>query len=254
MEAAEIAARFDERAASYDSSVMHRWQAGVVADFIGETPVGEVLDVGTGTGLALRAVQGAHRFSGLTGVDLSAGMLAIARQNLPNARLLVADATALPFVDSSFDTVFCVSAITYMDAVSGLREWRRVLRPSGRIVLTSPTAGGITSSRLFRDAARIHGVIVPDPNEATGSEVAIASVAAESGLVIARTERVTHRSTRVDGSASFDTHMRYGFGGSLTEWPSSELSEVRATFLRLLSEQDTESHEIILAILVAVGT
>ncbi len=51
---AELAARFDERAATYDESAMHRGLAQAVADFVRLGAVRDVLDVGTGTGLVLR--------------------------------------------------------------------------------------------------------------------------------------------------------------------------------------------------------
>jgi ubiquinone/menaquinone biosynthesis C-methylase UbiE len=70
-----------------------------------------VLDVGCGTGMILRKI-GVH-VAHITGIDFSAGMLAIARHRLPhNAILQQADAATLPFKNEVFDRVVCYHVIT----------------------------------------------------------------------------------------------------------------------------------------------
>ncbi|MDP3773001.1 MAG: methyltransferase domain-containing protein [Gemmatimonadales bacterium] len=56
------------------------------------------------------------------------------------ARRLCADLSrTLPFADASFDYVACVEGIEHLERpVDALREMRRVLRPGGRLVLTTP--------------------------------------------------------------------------------------------------------------------
>jgi ubiquinone/menaquinone biosynthesis C-methylase UbiE len=145
---AEIAARFDERAARYDESSMHRGLAAAVADFalrdsaINATSQGPraVLDVATGTGLVMRYLHALTRVdwtgSQFTGIDISDGMLAVARGALPSAHFVNADAAQLPFEDDSFDLVTCVTALhLFPDASAAMLEWLRVLRPSGRIIV-----------------------------------------------------------------------------------------------------------------------
>src|SRR5690242_16808823 len=100
--------RFDERAATYDDSAMHRALAAAVAAFADLDGVDAVLDVATGTGLVLRALR-ARGFAGsLAGVDLSPRMIDAARSHLPDAELVVGDATRLPHPDAAFDLVTCV--------------------------------------------------------------------------------------------------------------------------------------------------
>ncbi len=111
-----IRRRFDERAAHYDESDMHRGVADAVARFASLDGVDAVLDVATGTGLVLRALrdrlarQGAQE-PRLVGVDLSPQMLMVARRELPGATLEVADAASLPLPDASVDLVTCVTAL-----------------------------------------------------------------------------------------------------------------------------------------------
>jgi ubiquinone/menaquinone biosynthesis C-methylase UbiE len=137
----QIAARYDGRAATYDDGDSHHLIARAVAEFVDPTGVRDVLDAATGTGLVLRALK--PRLDGdarLTGVDLSTRMLEAARTQTPDATFLLADATALPFGDDTFDLVTCVTAIHLMpEAGVALREWSRVLRPAGRIVIATFT-------------------------------------------------------------------------------------------------------------------
>lgn len=69
-------------------------------------PEQHVLDVGCGTGMILRYI--APHVAYITGVDISAQMLAIAHAHLPpNATLQQTNAAELPFKDGAFDRVFC---------------------------------------------------------------------------------------------------------------------------------------------------
>jgi ubiquinone/menaquinone biosynthesis C-methylase UbiE len=137
----QIAARYDGRAATYDDDDPHHLIARAVAEFVDPTGVRDVLDAATGTGLVLRALEPQLDDDvRLTGVDLSVRMLETARAELPGATFLVGDATSLPFADGSFDLITCVTAIHLMsDAGVALREWSRVLRTAGRIVIATFT-------------------------------------------------------------------------------------------------------------------
>jgi ubiquinone/menaquinone biosynthesis C-methylase UbiE len=129
--------RFDHRAPSYDGSAMHRDLAAAVAAFVDLDGVADVLDVATGTGLVLRALR--ERPGGadlrLVGVDVSAGMLAVAREHLPGADLREADARDLPLPDACVDLVTCVTGLHLIPGTPAVvAQWARVLRPAGRVV------------------------------------------------------------------------------------------------------------------------
>jgi len=101
-------------------------------------PGQQVLDVATGTGTAALEAAAAVGVGGeVVGLDLSAPMLAQARVRaggLPGVQFLEGDAMRLPFPDERFDVVLCASALFFMpDLVAALQEWRRVLRPGGRV-------------------------------------------------------------------------------------------------------------------------
>jgi SAM-dependent methyltransferase len=132
---AAVRARFDGRAAEYDRSEMHRELAAAVAEFADLDGVRDVLDVATGTGLVLRALRARDGALRLTGIDLSGGMVEVARAELPDAELVEGDATVLPFGDGEFDLVTCATGLhLFPEADAAVAEWVRVLRPGGRAV------------------------------------------------------------------------------------------------------------------------
>jgi SAM-dependent methyltransferase len=92
-----------------------------------------VLDVGCGSGLAL--LMAAERGAAPAGIDISPGLLGIARERLPDADLREGDMEALPFADAAFDAVLGVNAFQFAgDPRRALAEAARVVRPAGRVV------------------------------------------------------------------------------------------------------------------------
>ncbi|HWA12146.1 MAG TPA: methyltransferase domain-containing protein [Burkholderiales bacterium] len=91
-----------------------------------------VLDVATGPGHV--AAAAARRGATVTGLDFSAGMVAIAKSRYPGIDFREGDAQALPFPDASFDAVLiCFGLLHFPDADEALREACRVLQPGGRV-------------------------------------------------------------------------------------------------------------------------
>jgi ubiquinone/menaquinone biosynthesis C-methylase UbiE len=93
-----------------------------------------VLDLGTGSGYALRALREAKAAGACYGLDGSPGMVANAREYTDEAEVgfLVGDFDALPFATDSVDHVFSMEAFYYAaDPEHTLEEVHRVLRPGG---------------------------------------------------------------------------------------------------------------------------
>ena len=89
-------------------------------------------------GLGLEIGVGSGRFAAplgvQVGVDPSPAMLAHAAAR--GLKVIGGVAEKLPFADSSFDHALVVTAICFVDSPAGmLAEARRVLKPSGRLVL-----------------------------------------------------------------------------------------------------------------------
>src|ERR1039457_5639832 len=104
--------------------------------------VGDVLEVAIGTGRNLPYYPDGIR---LTGVDLSAQMLGIARDRAAGlgrqADLRPGDAQVLDFPDGSFDTVLCTLGLCAIpDDHRAISEMARVLRPGGRLLVADHLA------------------------------------------------------------------------------------------------------------------
>ncbi|MCI2398013.1 class I SAM-dependent methyltransferase [Aliiroseovarius subalbicans] len=94
----------------------------------------DVLDVGCGTGSALRAIAG--RAGRLTGIDPTPRMIEIAREHGGGITFQVASAEASLQPDASQDVVLMINVLHHVeDEAAALSEAARVLRPGGRIVL-----------------------------------------------------------------------------------------------------------------------
>ncbi len=110
------------------------------------------LDVCTGTGaLAVELWRHVRPDGRVIGIDSSASMLAQAPSRA-GLEFRVADATALPYPDHSFDAVAIGFGLrNIIDRGAALKEMLRVLRPGGRLVILefSPPSGG-PLSRAYR--------------------------------------------------------------------------------------------------------
>jgi ubiquinone/menaquinone biosynthesis C-methylase UbiE len=98
-----------------------------------------VLDAGCGSGL--HAAEMIQRGATVVGIDSSAAMLELARRRCPeHAEFHLANLAApLPLLaDASFDAVLCSLVVHYLrDWDPVLREFRRVLRPDGVVVMST---------------------------------------------------------------------------------------------------------------------
>jgi ubiquinone/menaquinone biosynthesis C-methylase UbiE len=114
-----------------------------------------ILDVGSGAGqIAAHLLEFADRDARIVCTDLSQKMLARARRRLNSGRpaFIVADMTALPFPDASFDGITCGYVLEHVpDPEQGLSELSRVLQPGGRLLLltTEDNFSGAWTSRIW---------------------------------------------------------------------------------------------------------
>jgi len=159
---------YDRMAAVYPVSTMlfhsraHRCalEASGIADGM------RVLEVATGSGEMFRRLVRANSSGATIGVDLSPNMAArtqrAARRKFPQAltHCQAVDARHMPFRGEAFDAVFCcymLELLSTEDIGRALREFRRVLRPQGRLTLV--LIGQNTA--LFNAAYRLGGRVAP---------------------------------------------------------------------------------------------
>jgi len=108
-----------------------------------------VLEVALGTGLNFIEILKKNPQGCVDGVDVSKRMLERARKRasktgLQNYTLHLCDCRRLPFEDDTFDMLmnqYLLDILPVEDFVSILREFKRVLRKGGRIVLVNTTKG-----------------------------------------------------------------------------------------------------------------
>jgi arsenite methyltransferase len=99
-----------------------------------------IVDIGSGPGLmAAELADAVGREGKVCGIDSSESMIGLSRSRCTERPWLdfrVADATALPYPDQSFDGAVCVQVLEYVkDIPAALSELHRVLRPGGRAVI-----------------------------------------------------------------------------------------------------------------------
>nr|WP_321986406.1 class I SAM-dependent methyltransferase [uncultured Lichenicoccus sp.] len=137
----------------------------------GLRPGDRVLDVATGTGLVAREALRIVQSQGLVvGLDLSAGMLAVAARH-DGLALVMADAGHLPICDGGFDMVTMGYALRHVaDLRAAFAGFRRVLRPGGRLVLMEIAS---PPGRIRGGLARLYlGRMVPLLGRLTGGGAA----------------------------------------------------------------------------------
>lgn len=118
---------------------------GVLSDFVRSLePAGAALDLGCGDG-RLSGLIPAER---LTVADVSVVALSRARERLPGARAVELEPDApLPLADNEMDLVMCAEMLEHVrDVQLLLSEVRRVLRPGGRLAVTTPAHGRATGA------------------------------------------------------------------------------------------------------------
>lgn len=121
------------------------------------TQAAHALEVGCGSGgpaLFLAHTTGAQ----VTGVDVDrhgvaqANRMAQKLSMAERAHFQQADASQpLPFEDAAFDAILCIDAINHLpDRLAVLREWRRLLKPGGRLLFTDPlvVTGSLSSEEI----------------------------------------------------------------------------------------------------------
>lgn len=130
-----------------------------LADLLSDAPLGEVLDIGTGTGRMAELFAGqAER---VVALDSNLEMLRIARaklQHLPAARteLVHGDFADLPFAAERFDTVLLHQVLHYaQDPAVPLAEAARVIRAAGRIAIVDFAAHDREELRERHQHARL---------------------------------------------------------------------------------------------------
>lgn len=196
------------------------WAAGVrVAErerytqlLLASLPIGaEVLELGCGAGIPTTRNL-AERFS-VTGVDISARQIALARLNVPRATFRQRDMSALDFPTASFDGVCAFYAITHVPRDEHAILMRKIaawLRPGGLFVASFSEGGSagdveedwlgapmyfsgydaVTNERIVREAGFEVVSAIPETDVEFGLPATFLWIVARKALTDAKDERI----------------------------------------------------------------
>lgn len=161
----EIGSVYDRLSAVYDIwSLLTESRARARAIGLAEIRDGQhILEVAVGTGHAFREIVKRNPGGRNTGIDLSDGMLAKARVRLAklqsmNYTLLQGTALDLPVETGTVDILvnnYMFDLLSEDDMDRALGEFKRVLRPGGRLVLVNMTEGEGFGTGIYRFIYRL---------------------------------------------------------------------------------------------------
>jgi len=232
----DATARFSASAAAYAATMAPalRPVAAEVVRRAALQPAERVLDLGTGTGTAAGMARGEGR--SVTGLDGAAGMLEIARGEVPDATFVDGDFGAVPFDDGTFDVaIACHSLLFAADRVAVLGEWLRVTRPGGRLSLSVPGPWEATMGPIMDPIYASYGLATARdyPDRADLSSWAEAagwrsvSTAADPTIAIHLADEATYHLWLTTGSR----------GTATAGWPEERVAAFKAATLAATPRQ-----------------
>ncbi|MCG6137517.1 MAG: class I SAM-dependent methyltransferase [Nostoc sp. LLA-1] len=212
-------------------------------------PGQEILDVATGTGLvAIPAAQIVGSSGRVVGVDISKGMLEQAQRKittlgLTNVELIEADADYLDFNDSSFDIIFCSSALVYLtDIPNSLQQWYRFLKPGGKVAFSCFAETAHTVAFMFRQKAQAYGIFIPNPNEPLGTPQKCQDLLKEKGFqnIEIVTEQLGFYLSNVNVEKLWNGNVIGAFGYQVKELPPERLEQLKAEYIAQVEATKTD--------------
>ncbi len=140
-----------------------KWRKKVLAIIINHQPE-SILDIATGTGdLAIKFAEKTSATK-IIGLDLSEGMLSIARKKVADTELkntiefIKGDSEALPFKDNMFDAITVSFGIrNFENLEKGLSEILRVIKPNGLFIILETS---VPTKFPFKQGYQFHSKIV----------------------------------------------------------------------------------------------
>lgn len=163
LDKSKIADSFGRAAAKYDraAQLQHQVGEGLIAALAPNPTLTHIIDLGCGTGYHCSQLQRHFPGAQLTGIDLSAAMLAYAAQrniNQSQCDWICGDAEDLPLDDQSQQFIFSNFALQWCENLLRLAgELYRVLKPGGELCFAVP--GPQTLAELRSAWQQVDGLV-----------------------------------------------------------------------------------------------
>ena len=129
---------YDKYAKLYDKTLhyLDTFEKDKLIGLIGDINGKKILDVGCGTGRIVNKLR--NMGSDIIGLDISKGMIDIAKKKFPKVKFIEGDIENLPFKDNEFDLVIASFVIVHLkDLQKAFDEVYRVLKPNGVFIVTN---------------------------------------------------------------------------------------------------------------------
>ncbi|HLX48677.1 MAG TPA: class I SAM-dependent methyltransferase [Streptosporangiaceae bacterium] len=177
--ASSVQAAYDAIARAYDAQFASELDAkpldrGLLAAFLDLAGEGTVADVGCGPGHVTRFLAARHH--GVTGIDLSPGMIAAARERAPELDFTVGSMLRLPVTDGAWAgaiALYSIIHLTTAQRATACKEFARAIRPGGWLLIafhidSADFAAGEVNhiTTWFGEPVQIDGYFL-DPAEVT---------------------------------------------------------------------------------------
>jgi len=210
-------------------------------------PGQKILDIATGTGLvAITAAQIVGSSGRVVGVDIAKGMLEQAQKKiktigLTNVELIEADADYLNFNDSSFDIIFCSSALVYLtDLPNSLQQWYRFIKPGGLVAFSCFAETAHTVAVMFRQKAQTYGIFIPNPNEPLGTPQKCQDLLKQVGFQNIKIVTEQFGSYLSNVEKAWNANARSAFGSQVKELPPERLEQLKAEYIAQVEATATD--------------
>jgi SAM-dependent methyltransferase len=260
---ASAAAGYDDHVGQYTAKLVPKLLA-IARLKPGQT----VLDVATGTGIAIRAAANIVGKAGnVVATDISPHMLERARERLadvPNSCFQIENGQALSFQDQTFDALICNMGLMYFpDPQQGVSEFYRVLRSNGRAAVSVFNGSGavyrLSSGREFGGVGALVAARNPTKSLHGGEFTKLGGRVADLFAHVGFKEIETEAYSALLIMPSLDEYVRgieSGAGSAGAEFLAvdAEVREaVRAELHDLLEQSKGEAVEVIVPAMFATG-
>lgn len=251
-----IAGVFDRAAPTYERTGVAFFDpiGAALARFAEPRPGERLLDLGCGRGASLfPAAEAVGPTGTAVGIDLAPGMVAATaadarERGLDRVRVQVGDAEAPDFPDGSFDLLLSGLVIFFLpDPAAAVRAYARLLRPGGRLALSTFVELTDAEREWFQHLGGALGPYLPPappptPGAAPPPEArfrtreAVAELLAGAGFTDVRFQEIEHRSEFARPEVFWDWLWSSGMRGLVERIPETDRDAARDAVTALVAE------------------